>query len=167
MINKKWVTHELVQRGPKGIGALLKITPQWISLGSIERVLNLFFQPECAAGELDFINDHAVRIEVSDLDLQFVVALHARKLKVHPAHFAHAATFRGSSQDLLLLITQRVDPDTLFFRRRLSIQGDTELALQLKNLLDTIELESRLPKPLVRITAGLAEAVETHTTMTN
>ncbi|WP_113906878.1 ubiquinone anaerobic biosynthesis accessory factor UbiT [Aliidiomarina celeris] len=165
MINKNRVTHELVQGFPKGIGVLLKITPQWITFNSIERALNLFFKPECTAGDLDFITNQAVRIEVSDLNLQFVVALQAQKLKVHSAHFAHAATFRGNSQDLLLLMTQHVDPDTLFFRRRLSIQGDTELALELKNLLDTIELESRLPKRLVHMTKVIANTIETHTSM--
>ena len=46
---------------------------------------------------------------------------------------------------LLQLATQQVDPDTLFFRRKLLVTGDTELGLQLKNLLDTIELKERMP----------------------
>ena len=38
------------------------------------------------------------------------------------------------------MATRRVDPDTLFFERRLSIDGDTETGLRLKNLLDAVEL---------------------------
>ncbi|EXJ09542.1 ubiquinone anaerobic biosynthesis accessory factor UbiT [Nitrincola nitratireducens] len=31
------------------------------------------------------------------------------------------------------------DPDSLFFQRQLSIEGDTELGLGIKNLLDSLE----------------------------
>jgi predicted lipid carrier protein YhbT len=40
----------------------------------------------------------------------------------------------------MLLATRRVDPDTLFFERRLLIEGDTETGLRLKNVLDAIGL---------------------------
>ncbi|MGB7997639.1 MAG: SCP2 sterol-binding domain-containing protein, partial [Photobacterium halotolerans] len=42
---------------------------------------------------------------------------------------------------------RKVDPDTLFFQRRLTMQGDTELGLAVKNLLDSLDLDS-LPKSL-------------------
>jgi predicted lipid carrier protein YhbT len=44
-----------------------------------------------------------------------------------------------------------VDPDTLFFSRRLTIEGDTELGLLLKNRLDALEFAfsaSSVPRPL-------------------
>jgi predicted lipid carrier protein YhbT len=40
-----------------------------------------------------------------------------------------------------------VDADTLFFDRRLSIEGDTELGLLLKNTLDALDLKSVLGAP--------------------
>ena len=45
------------------------------------------------------------------------------------------------------MLLRQEDPDTLFFHRRLSIEGDTELGLLVKNLLDRIELPRwmRLP----------------------
>ena len=46
--------------------------------------------------------------------------------------------------DFVAMICQQVDPDTLFFRRRLQLLGDTELGLECKNLLDRIGPE-RLP----------------------
>ena len=40
----------------------------------------------------------------------------------------------------LRLLAREEDPDTLFFNRELSIEGDTELGLIVKNMLDAVEL---------------------------
>ena len=49
--------------------------------------------------------------------------------------------FCGNSMAFKTLALRREDPDTLFFQRRLMIEGDTELGLGLKNLLDSIDTE--------------------------
>jgi len=49
--------------------------------------------------------------------------------------------------DYLALALRREDPDTLFFKRRLVMTGDTDLGLVVKNALDAIDW-SRLPWPL-------------------
>lgn len=47
----------------------------------------------------------------------------------------------GTFSDFWLLAMRAEDPDTLFFNRRLSIEGDTETGLVLKNLLDSLEYD--------------------------
>ena len=47
-------------------------------------------------------------------------------------------TVRASLADYLALALRREDPDTLFFTRRLVLEGDTELGLALKNALDAL-----------------------------
>jgi predicted lipid carrier protein YhbT len=47
--------------------------------------------------------------------------------------------FRGELHAYLKLLTRQEDPDTLFFNRQLAIEGDTELGLAIKNLLDGID----------------------------
>lgn len=49
----------------------------------------------------------------------------------------------GSLDDFWLLATRAEDPDTLFFQRRLAIEGDTETGLTLKNLLDALDYDWR------------------------
>ncbi len=49
-------------------------------------------------------------------------------------------TISASAHDFLLLAQRKEDPDTLFFSRRLSMEGDTELGLMVKNTLDAIDL---------------------------
>ncbi|MGL4734573.1 MAG: ubiquinone anaerobic biosynthesis accessory factor UbiT, partial [Enterovibrio sp.] len=45
----------------------------------------------------------------------------------------------------LLLAARKEDPDTLFFQRRLLIEGDTALGLQVKNALDSVDLSALPP----------------------
>lgn len=51
-------------------------------------------------------------------------------------------TFSANFSAFLQLMARQEDPDTLFFNRELSIEGDTELGLVIKNMLDAIELPS-------------------------
>jgi predicted lipid carrier protein YhbT len=51
------------------------------------------------------------------------------------------ATIRGPLQSLLDLAEGRVDGDTLFFNRDLSIEGDTEVVVALRNAVDDAELD--------------------------
>lgn len=47
--------------------------------------------------------------------------------------------FAANLSAYLQLMARQEDPDTLFFNRELSIEGDTELGLVVKNMLDAIE----------------------------
>lgn len=49
-------------------------------------------------------------------------------------------TFSADLSAFLRLIAREEDPDTLFFNRELSIEGDTELGLIVKNMLEAVEL---------------------------
>lgn len=47
--------------------------------------------------------------------------------------------FTARLSAFLQLISRQEDPDTLFFNRQLGIEGDTELGLRVKNMLDALE----------------------------
>lgn len=51
----------------------------------------------------------------------------------------HDLIFRANLSAFLRLLIRQEDPDTLFFNRELTIEGDTELGLIVKNMLDAIE----------------------------
>ena len=52
--------------------------------------------------------------------------------------------------DFLTLLEGQEDADTLFFQRRLRIQGDTELGLLVKNWLDSVERPQWLSRWAIR-----------------
>lgn len=56
--------------------------------------------------------------------------------------------FSANLSAFLQLMARQEDPDTLFFNRELSIEGDTELGLVVKNMLDAVEWPElpKLPK---------------------
>jgi predicted lipid carrier protein YhbT len=65
-------------------------------------------------------------------------------LPASPDSAAFDLVFRANLSSFLQLVTRQEDPDTLFFNRELSIEGDTELGLVMKNMLDAVEWP-RLP----------------------
>lgn len=79
-------------------------------------------------------------IRVDDLGLDWVFELHESglQLSVETAE----ATVSGNVTDLLRLASRLEDADTLFFQRKLTLTGDTELGLTLRNLLDRLPWEA-------------------------
>src|SRR5690606_34328001 len=68
------------------------------------------------AGDLDFLRGRRLGIDVTDLDLHWVVGVRDGCL-AHVGGEAEASV-RGSATDLLLLASRLEDADTLFFQRR-------------------------------------------------
>jgi predicted lipid carrier protein YhbT len=62
-------------------------------------------------------------------------------------------TLTATTQDFMALAMRREDPDTLFFSRRLVMEGDTEFGLFVKNSLDALEFKPSLPPPRVVLRA--------------
>jgi len=52
--------------------------------------------------------------------------------------------FTATLMDLIRLALRLEDPDALFFNRRLLIEGNTDIGLRVKNMLDGVEFESLL-----------------------
>lgn len=104
------------------------------------RTLNLVVTKRLPADTLAALEGHALRIDVRDAGIRFdftcrrgafVAARHADDV---------ALTISASAHDFFLLAQRKEDPDTLFFNRRLTMEGDTELGLLVKNSLDAIDL---------------------------
>lgn len=89
--------------------------------------------------DFSFLEGHTIRIIVEDMGAR--ASLHYTGGHFRPAGSRSAAdvSFRATAADYLKLLRRTEDPDTLFFQRKLRIEGDTELGLHLKNLLDSIE----------------------------
>lgn len=58
--------------------------------------------------------------------------------------------FSANLSAYLQLLARQEDPDTLFFNRELSIEGDTELGLLVKNMLDAVEWPKVPALPFLR-----------------
>ncbi|HZP93079.1 MAG TPA: SCP2 sterol-binding domain-containing protein [Burkholderiales bacterium] len=85
-----------------------------------------------------------VALHVTDLDLRVCFEIGEHGMRARPALASSDVTISACAADFAALARRSVDPDTLFFTRRLLIEGDTELGLIVKNTLDA------LPYPGVR-----------------
>lgn len=134
---------------PAPLSAVLRRLPEGPPARLIALSLNLAF----AAGVLErsafeALAGKRLRIEASDARTGITLTLRGDRLV--PASGAPDVVIRARVADFVLLALRREDPDTLFFTRRLVIEGDTDLGLIVKNALDALDWD-RLPGPLRRI----------------
>lgn len=147
MFDIKRVNHKLVAALPPMLRAVTRCAPKGMQSGMLQLALNRFFQSELSSGELHFMQHKTVVISVTDIALEFCISLDGNKLQVQLMPAQQDLLVTAELADFIAMISNTSDPDTLFFRRRLQMLGDTELGLYCKNLLDSIGPE-RLP-PLV------------------
>lgn len=109
-----------------------------------ERAISLItnFLARGQAFTLEALEGHRVRLHISDTGqtLSFVV----RNACLTPGpglEEGYDVRIGGRLADLLALATRSEDPDTLFFDRRLTLEGDTAAGLLFKNFLDGIEFD--------------------------
>ena len=138
----------LVKTGPAILRPPVKLMPFVLKQQVLEQMLAWQFRQALEEGELDFLDGRWLHIDVPDLGLQWFTSVEDNKLIVRQSAQADV-TFRADSHYLLMIAARKQDPDTLFFQRHLMIEGDTELGLYVKNLMDAIDLDT-MPR-LLRI----------------
>lgn len=101
--------------------------------------LNLTLRPHLPADVRASLQGHRLRISVRDAAVSFDFEWRADKFVACRRAPQVALEIGATARDFLALARREEDPDTLFFCRRLAMEGDTELGLLVKNTLDAIE----------------------------
>ncbi len=157
------LNHKVVELTPLALHKLSKHTPTFILKPILQTLLNQLFKQQIKAGDLDFIKNKWVRISVTDMDFSVDISMAKDTSKPQLAIDFQSRKpdliFSSHSDYLLLLALNKIDPDTLFFQRKLGIQGDTELGLYIKNLLASLDLTQQLPLQLSKWINRLADSV--------
>ena len=148
----------LVHFGPSLMSVPVKLAPFALKRQVLEQVLSWQFRQALAEGELEFLEGRWLSIHVRDIGLLWYTSVVDGRLVVSQQADADVS-FSADASDLLMIAARKQDPDPLFFQRRLVIEGDTELGLYVKNLMDAIELE-QMPKALRVMLLQLADFVE-------
>ncbi|MBN5599997.1 ubiquinone anaerobic biosynthesis accessory factor UbiT [Providencia stuartii] len=153
------IRSQLISKGPSLLKLPLKVTPFAVQRQVLEQLLSWQFRESVKEGELDFLEGKWLKVEVSDLDLVWFISLQNGMLIVRNQEQADVSVC-ATANDLILIAARKEDPDTLFFQRRLVIEGDTELGLYVKNLMDAFELDN-MPTPLLFALLQLADLIKT------
>ncbi|MDM8547613.1 ubiquinone anaerobic biosynthesis accessory factor UbiT [Candidatus Venteria ishoeyi] len=133
-------------RFPRPLANLLKRVPAFLPGKTFALLINRFLAQPLQEGELDFLEDKVLNIQVSDTGIQFSLTLEQNRLVA--TQQAADVSIQGSLYAFLLLAGRHEDPDTLFFNRSLRLEGDTELGLYVKNFLDALEFDGELARLL-------------------
>ncbi|GHZ48474.1 hypothetical protein DN35_1044 [Vibrio cholerae] len=156
MLNK--IRTQLVQNAASILRSPIHLLPQNVQKKALLDAMGLVFREALQDGDFEFLEDKWLKVEVKDMELRWFISYQNDKLVVADKPVAEDVSFSGNLNDLVLIAGRKEDPDTLFFQRRLSIEGDTELGLEVKNLMDSVDLQ-QLPKALQILLHQLADFV--------
>jgi len=132
-------THPVL---PAPLALPLKIIPSSIHSKALVMTLNRIFHDDLKQGDLDFLQDKYIHITIEDAGIEYQISLKQNRIVTADKNQTPDLRLKGTVYDYLLLASRREDTDTLFFSRRLHMQGDTELGLYVKNFLDGLDMDS-------------------------
>ncbi len=125
---------------PQPVATLLSGLPAYPGSMLLVSALNLGLARQLPSDVRQLLLNKKMRIHVRDARLTFDFAWTGERFAACALQQTTDLTLSASAHDFLRLAQRQEDPDTLFFSRRMSIEGDTELGLVVKNALDALEL---------------------------
>lgn len=144
----------------------MRLIPDALHSGIVARACNHLMRGQGLEGRLKELEGKSLCIRVTDIPFTLCFTINHGQL--HSSHNGYwDARISGELADFWLLATRAEDPDTLFFNRRLNIEGNTEVGLTVKNLLDALDFDWRAhitdvighppPQRLVKLASRLRE----------
>lgn len=117
---------------PDFLHSWLPPTPHTILLAA---TLNRVLLPRLNMGSLQPIAGITVCIRIAGTHLAFWLGVEQGRFQPRRWTATPDVTIAASAADFWRLFQHEEDPDTLFFRRRLVMEGNTEAGLLIKNVL--------------------------------
>jgi predicted lipid carrier protein YhbT len=136
------MTEAASRRFPAAVARLVSRLPQWPPSAVVAAALTALAHP----GPDATLAGRVVRIVVIDAGLALTLRCREGRFEPESTVCPPDVTISADAADFVALAARRVDPDTLFFARRLAIEGDTEVGLAVRNLLDAVDVAPALAK---------------------
>ena len=125
---------------PAPLAALTGRLPAYPGSLLLVTALNLGVARQLPRDVGEMLLNKRLRIQVRDAHVTFDFTWTGGAFAPRARQMETDLCISASAHDFLLLAQRQQDPDTLFFNRRLVMEGDTELGLVVKNTLDALEL---------------------------
>jgi predicted lipid carrier protein YhbT len=139
------ITHKLAHKLSYAIPKLIKTLPEppfFMQKKLGEKLLGKLLAEQIEMGEFEFLHQRWLKISINDMGINFYLTSEHGKLTLGNHIKKVDVSFSGDSREFILLASRSEDPDTLFFQRRLIIEGDTELGLYIKNAIDGTDFDN-------------------------
>lgn len=125
---------------PKALARVAEKLPQQPPALLLVAALNLALGRLIPKEPLEPLIGKRLKIRVTDAGISLRFSLTEKGFRPTFDAAAPDLTISARARDFLALALREEDPDTLFFSRRLLMEGDTELGLLVKNTLDAVEM---------------------------
>lgn len=125
---------------PKTLATLLSMLPQYPHSFAFVQALNLTLSDILRSEALQSLHGKRISLHISDAQVSLHFTLGKNGVIPDSSGKTPDLAIHAKAYDFISLAMRKEDPDTLFFSRRLLIEGDTESGLILKNTLDALEL---------------------------
>jgi len=119
----------------------LRVIPESVHERIFAGAFNHLLRGQGLTARLGEIDGKSVTIRVTDIPCEFHFRFQAGRLRAATRQRMGDVTISGTLAGFLRLATRKEDPDTLFFRRELNIEGETETGVHIKNILDSLEYD--------------------------
>lgn len=151
----------------KPLNYFLHFIPDKVHAHLLSRLSGHLMKDQAITSRLDFMEGKRLKLTITDTNncWQFIIRDNHLLDDTKSNVFADVH-IQGDLKTFLLLATGNEDPDSLFFSRNLSLEGNTEDGLYIKNLIDAMDfdssiyLKSILGKTLATRIAPLLERLE-------
>lgn len=142
LIFKDTVASQTMRPQLLPLSAPLRLLPHAVPGEILSRLINHLLKGQYIADQLYDIDGKRLAIRITDTNTEIVFAIRGNRL-VRDSDKQWDVRISGRLEEFWLLATRSEDPDTLFFARRLNIEGETETGLYVKNLLDGMDFDWR------------------------
>lgn len=126
----------------KPLKHFLRTIPDGIHTRVLSHLGNHLMKGQTVTSRLDVLEGKRLQLSITDTGNCWRFIIRRNRL-FHDPNFRGDVDIhiQGALKTLLLLATRNEDPDTLFFSRQLSLEGNTEDGLYLKNILDAMDFD--------------------------
>lgn len=124
---------------PRIVGKLLAALPQYPHSVMMSVLSTLFVRDPFAPADAERIRGKVICLDVRDAGIRIKMRIDRDGYAPCDDRTEPHVTVSAGVREFVLLALRKEDPDTLFFDRRLCVEGDTELGLIVKNALDRVD----------------------------
>ncbi len=133
---------------PRLVGAVHERLPQMPPTLGLTTALNLALDRILPRDTLAPLTGKLVCLRVTDGGLTLLFTLTEKGFRPAVSSSKPDLMISAKTRDFIALALREEDPDTLFFNRRLVMEGDTDLGLLVKNTLDAVDWPHLDPEAL-------------------
>jgi predicted lipid carrier protein YhbT len=143
----------------------LRLGPEAARTRLLAGLCNQVLRGQTMEARLIELEGRSVCLHLTNVPCSFYFRVRRGRLTA-ATHGRADATIHVTIPDARRLAWRLEDPDTLFFHRRLCIEGDTETALHVKNLIDAFDFDAEaywrevLGTPLGELVATLCRSAQ-------